>query len=57
MLQLWLAMCSIDTDVVIHDDMYKHLKGPLFGNLTWICGDDDYQIGEQWHAKWCIASS
>lgn len=31
---------------MIHDDMYKYLKGPLIGNLTWYCGDEDYGIGE-----------
>lgn len=24
----------------------QYLKGPLIGNLTWYCGDEDYGIGE-----------
>lgn len=39
--RLGFNMLNIDTDVALHDDIYKYLKGPLLGNLTWVCGDED----------------
>lgn len=44
-IRLGYNIFNIDSDMVIHDDMYKYLKGPLIGNLTWYCGDEDYGIG------------
>lgn len=44
---LMFANRSIDTDMVVHDDMYKYLKGPLLSNLTWICGDEVNDPGRQ----------
>jgi hypothetical protein len=36
-----LLPCSWDTDMMLHDDIYKYFKSGPLSSLQWICGDED----------------
>ena len=38
-----LLQLSWDTDMMLHDDIYKYFKSGPLSSLQWICGDEDPQ--------------